>query len=168
MATFPIPFVPTQGYRGGLGFGASRRVKGVKRAHGACDLIAPKGTEIRAVEDGIVLQSPQRFYHGTFAFAVQHSSFIVRYCEIERDLSGGIHPGAAVYEGQIIAHVGKMFHSSMLHLEIYKGTAKGGFTNRTNQKYLYVKNANYQRRKDLVDPTPYLDEWAMQQCFWRE
>jgi len=39
---------------------------------------------------------------------------------------------------------------SMLHLELYKGTAFGRLTNR--------KNRPYQRRSDLINPTPYLDK----------
>jgi hypothetical protein len=50
----------------------------------------------------------------------------------------------------------------MLHLEMYKGTATGPFSQKSNDSnYDYVPAANYERRSDLLDPTPYLDEWAL-------
>ena len=56
MPTFPLPFRPKQNYRkGGLKFGADR--DGGARKHAGCDLLAPKGTEIYAVETGEVVRS---------------------------------------------------------------------------------------------------------------
>jgi murein DD-endopeptidase MepM/ murein hydrolase activator NlpD len=57
MATFPLPFRPKEDYHtGGRKFGAGR--EGGGRKHATCDLIAPKGTEIYAVEDGEVVRGP--------------------------------------------------------------------------------------------------------------
>ena len=163
MAVFPLPFVPKQNYRwGGLSFGSSR--SGGKRTHAACDLIAPRYTEVRAVENGVVIQDPKKFYRGTYSIAVKHLNFIVRYCEIERDVADGIYEGAYVYEGQTIAYVGKMYRDSMLHLEMYKGTAQGKFK-RWNKRYDYVKSKNYNRRRDLMNPAPYLDKWRLLTTF---
>jgi murein DD-endopeptidase MepM/ murein hydrolase activator NlpD len=149
MATFPLPFRPKEDYhKGGLKFGAQRDSGG--RKHAACDLIAPKGTEIYAVEDGEVVRGPYDFYHGTNAleFKITASGRIVRYCEI-KSAASGVKVGSKLKEGDLIAYVGKMYVDSMLHFELYDGSETGDLTNRANKPF--------QRRKDLIDPTEYLD-----------
>lgn len=152
MATFPLPFVPTQSYKtGGRRFGANR--DDGKRKHAACDLIAPKGTEIYAVETGKVTYGPYLFYRGTYAIEFKlDSGKVVRYCEIEK-VATGIAVGSTVTEGSVIAYVGKMYVDSMLHFELYDGTGSGPLTVRSNPPY--------QRRSDLIDPTSYLDGCAL-------
>jgi len=148
---FPIPFVPKQSYKtGGRKFGAPRQNG---RVHAGCDLIAPLGTPIFAVEDGIVAEwTGREFYHRTFSVAVQHHGFVARYCEI-RGVATGIRRGSIVKAGDVIAFVGKMFVDSMLHFEIYsRPYGAGGLTNR--------KNMPYQRRVDLRNPTSLLDRLA--------
>lgn len=161
MAVFPIPFIPDRDYhKGGLRFGASRS-SGARR-HAGCDLIAKKGTPVRAVEWGLVLQGPRYFYHNTYSLVVQHSNYIVRYCEVDKKVADGIYEGANVDEGQTIAYVGKMYKSSMLHLEMYRGTVGGRYTQKNKKKnYDFVESKNYKRRSDLLDPTPFLDQWRM-------
>ena len=160
MAVFPLATVPKQDYhRGGLRFGASR--SSGERRHAGCDLIAKKGTPIRAVEWGLVLQGPKYFYQGTYSIVVQHSDYLVRYCEVDKKVPDYIYEGAYVDEGQTIAHVGQMYHSSMLHLEMYKGSVSGRFTQKRNTKYDFVDPKPFKRRRDLLDPTPYLDKWRL-------
>jgi len=48
----------------------------------------------------------------------------------------------------------------MLHFEMYKGTGTGYLSQTWNKKYDYVSGNKYKRRADLLDPTPYLEEWA--------
>ncbi len=152
MATFPLSFVPTLSYKkGGRRFGANR--DGGKRKHAACDLIAPKGTEIYAVENGKVTYGPYLFYRGTYAIEFRlDSGKVVRYCEIEK-VASGVAVGSILTEGTLIAYVGKMYVDSMLHFELYEGTGSGPLTVRSNPPY--------QRRSDLIDPTDYLDECAL-------
>jgi murein DD-endopeptidase MepM/ murein hydrolase activator NlpD len=161
MAVFPIPFIPKFDYHyGGIRFGASR--EGGNRRHAGCDLIAPKGTPIRAVEWGLVLQGPKPFYHGTYSLVVQHSGYIVRYCEVDKKVADEIYEGATVQEGQTIAWVGQMHNSSMLHLEMYRGSEAGLYTQtNSKKKYHNVESKNYKRRADLLDPTDYLDRWRL-------
>lgn len=146
---FPLRFVPKIGYRGGRGFGASRnRIrKGLK--HGACDLIAKPGTPVLAVDDGVVIKGPYKFFRGTYAIEVRHPRFIARYCEIA--LKGATRSGKHVKAGDVIAYVGNQPGYDMLHFEMFSGTARGR---------LSTKTLPYYRRKDLIDPTPYLDRWA--------
>ena len=145
---FPLAFVPKDCFfSGGRRFGADR--EGGKRKHAACDLIAPVGTPIYAIRDGVVvIEAGTYFYHGTRSLAVKHSDgVIVRYCEIAK-AAPGLRLGSPVSSGQIIAYVGKMFHLSMLHFELYKGTGDGPLTNKSNKPF--------QRRSDLIDPTQLL------------
>lgn len=147
--SFPLSFVPRLDFRtGGRRFGANRSHG--TRKHAACDLIAPEGTKIYAVHDGTVIRGPYYFYRGTYAIEVNHGDFIARYCEIKKT-APGVHVGTTVSGGQLIAFVGKMYHDSMLHFELYSGAASGHLTQRNNPPY--------QRRSDLLNPTPYLEMW---------
>lgn len=104
-----------------------------------------------AVADGEVIRNPYYFYSGTYALEVRHTGgFVVRYGEIST-AAQGVSAGSSVARGQVIAFVGKLESgSSMLHFEMYAGTASGSLTVRGNPPY--------QRRSDLLDPTPYLDQ----------
>lgn len=146
--TFPLKKRPNLSYKtGGRYFGAQRSNG---RLHAGCDLIAPPGTKIFAVADG-VLGAKYPFYSGTDALEVEHTGgFVIRYGEIS-NLASGLKRGSPVTRGQHIAYVGQLASgSSMLHFEMYSGTGSGGLTVRSNKPY--------QRRQDLIDPTSYLDE----------
>jgi murein DD-endopeptidase MepM/ murein hydrolase activator NlpD len=148
---FPLPSIPKLDYRtGGRYFGAPR-ARG--RCHAACDLIAPLGTEVYAIDAGVVELGARPFYRGTSAMVIRHvNGQVVRYCEILSNDTLNPPQGGSVRAGQIIGHVGRMFVDSMLHFELYAGTVDGDLTNRANPPY--------QRRKDLLDPTPLLDRLA--------
>jgi murein DD-endopeptidase MepM/ murein hydrolase activator NlpD len=148
---FPLPFIPKYSYHTGGRFFGAPRTRG--RRHAACDLIAPLGTEVYAIDAGVVVIGSTAFYRGTNALAIRHrNGQIVRYCEILPKDKSNPPAGAVVTAGQLIGHVGKMFVDSMLHLELYAGTAEGNLTDRSNSPY--------QRRADLLDPTPLLDRLA--------
>jgi murein DD-endopeptidase MepM/ murein hydrolase activator NlpD len=118
--------------------------------HAGCDLYAPPGTPIRAMNDGIVMRPVEYFYAGTNVLAIKHEKFIARYGEIA-NTAPGIKNGAHVKKGQIIAYVGQLKLTppmSMLHIELYRGDISGPLT---------VKGNKYQRRGDLIDPTVILD-----------
>jgi murein DD-endopeptidase MepM/ murein hydrolase activator NlpD len=128
-------------------FGAPR--DGGRRKHAACDLIAPLGTDVFAIDDGYITEVTRDFYRGTSAIAVKHrSGFVVRYCEVLKDSIATMRKGDPVRAGQIIAQVGKMFRDSMLHLELYSGSDSGP---------LRSPSPPFHRRKDLIDPTLLLD-----------
>jgi len=164
MATFPLPFVPHLAWsgpaRGHRYFGAPRPHG---RQHAGCDLIAPAGTKVFAVDSGIVLHVgpfPISYLPGIHVkqIAIQHTFFIIRYCEL-RDTTPGLGRGSRVEEGQVIGSVGQLTHSAMLHFEMYQGDGAGEFTNRANRTYTYVPAGNYQRRSDLLDPAESLNQW---------
>jgi murein DD-endopeptidase MepM/ murein hydrolase activator NlpD len=147
-------------HKGGISFGADRGA----RAHAACDLIAPLNTPIYAVADGTVIQEPYYFYTHVYALEIDHGDFTVRYGEILKDSAVVKKKGDKVKKGQMIAKVGKMEHDSMLHFEMYTGKEKGGLTNRDPKTSIKRKDGkDFQRRKDLVDPTSFLDAWKKSQ-----
>lgn len=166
MARFPLPFIPAQNYRyGGIRFGANRKLDdGTIRTHAACDLVVPPGTPVLAIEWGIVLDIPKTpFIPGSqlYSVIIEHSFFIGRYTEISKDLPDAIHVGATVQEGQTIGYVQRNSRGhGMLHLEMYDKSGSGPLSQKWNSKYKNVPEGNYQRRGDLMDPTPHLDQWA--------
>src|SRR5687767_5689664 len=100
MGTFPLnelPQVPWKKLKGHKDtyFGAPR--KAGFPIHGACDLMAPAGTAVLAVEDGVIIRGPYAFLpleaSTTYAIDVRHDSFIARYGEIDGRLVGGLKAG---------------------------------------------------------------------------
>ncbi|MEP6903332.1 MAG: M23 family metallopeptidase [Actinomycetota bacterium] len=178
MATFPLPARPAQSYKtGGRRFGDDRG----SILHPACDLIAVPETEIYAVEDGTVIYGPRRFFESgphvwdavnqksvckpdveclmVYDLLVKHQNFLVRYGEIGIRVPDGIEPTATVTEGQLIAYVGAQTVASMLHFEMYSNAEDISYPSvKGNMTYLNFRPLKtYSRRKDLMDPTDYLD-----------
>ena len=148
-ARFPLAERPVESYREGMRRFGARRSGG--RKHAGCDLYAPIGTPIYAMDHGIVLQDLYSFYLGTYALEIQHAGFVARYGEITSRVPEGLRKGAKVSRGQLLGYVGRLegLDMSMLHLELYAGSATGPLTVRSNTPF--------QRRSDLVNPTPVLD-----------
>jgi len=149
MPVFPLHVRPKESYKEPPRSFGSSRDHGARK-HAGCDLYASAGTEVLAVEDGTVIRGPCLFYDVVYALEVQHPSGIVRYGEISH-AAQGIATGVAVTAGQAIGYVGKMqtVAQSMLHLELFAGTAQGPLTDRNHPPFM--------RRGDLVDPAAFLD-----------
>ena len=148
---FPLSFKPAKSYKFGMRAFGTNRSNG-KRKHAGVDLYAPKGTPIRAMKDGKVIQD-YPFYLGTHALEIDHGDMVLRYGEISH-VANGIIAGANGVRGQVIAYVGELaFKSgtrmSMLHLEAYTGEFNGALTVRSAKPH--------QRRADLFDPTQLLN-----------
>ena len=87
------------------------------------------------------------FYRGSYAIEIDHNSYIGRYTEIKP--ISGIKVGVSVDPGQTIGTVMDLkLKNSMLHFEMYSGTATGTLTNTANPPYM--------RRSDLLNPTNFL------------
>jgi hypothetical protein len=150
---YPLRFRVDSYVKGKMGeFGHGRNNN---RVHAGCDLYAPIGTEILAVKDGIVRQELTYFYEGTYELQIDHGDFIARYGEVQNKKAPGISNGAFVKQGQVVGYVGDLqsLNMSMLHLELYAGTESGPLTVVGNK----ISNIKYERRDDLLDPTPFLD-----------
>ncbi len=159
MSVFPLTKIPKWGYHKGSGkrwFGASRSDG---RKHAACDLIATPGTPVMAVDHGTVLYRAG-FYLGTDELVIDHGHFIARYGEVSPEkVVKDMKRGTVVKPGDVIAYVGKL---KMLHFEMYQGTEEGALTQKWNKEtYKYIAPDKFQRRPDLMDPTPFLDRWKL-------
>ena len=162
---FPLAILPTLSYEsGGRKFGAARKSDGSNgakayRKHAGCDLIVPEGTPVYATADGKVTRGHAHFYRGTYSMEIDHQNFKARYCEIQKTKAPGIELGAEVKKGQLIGYVGKMYHDSMLHLELYGNTLTGKLTVPSQPLTTTFGSATpYQRRLDLMNPTPILNK----------
>ena len=84
------------------------------------------------------------------------NGFVARYGEISNRVPNGISLGAHVAAGNEIGYIMKNNHNglSMLHLELYSGTLSGPLTVKSR--------GGFQRRSDLIDPTPILDHAMVQ------
>jgi murein DD-endopeptidase MepM/ murein hydrolase activator NlpD len=112
----------------------------------------PVGTTIHAVADGVLVHEETYFYSNTYYVTYQHGSILVRYGEIMRR-SNNKRKGSTVKKGEPIAKVGRLASgSSMLHIEIY--------TRGNDHSALRAQTMPYQRRRDVTDPAPYLNEWV--------
>ena len=143
---FPIPvgMLLADFATGGRRFGA-RRDDG-KRKHAGCDLVCPEGTSVYAIDEGTVTRIAP-FFRGTYSVEIDHGWCLARYCEIDpTHLSVG-----PIMEGAIVGITKRMLKDTMLHFELYAKGADGQLTQR--------KLPPYQRRADLVDPTPWLRSW---------
>lgn len=163
---FPLDFIPAESWTvEPRKFGAWREGG---RLHGACDLYAPVGTPVYAIQDGLIgtvcgypvtWPHPYVFYKGSYALEVtsHDGSGIWRYCELM--FLPAMRVGHGVKEGDLLGHIADLGNDSagrkmpsMLHLELYSKTAQGA---------LSISGFNkYGRRADLVDPTELLSALA--------
>ncbi len=153
---FPVPEWTRQSYKESFRqFGWPRN----GRAHAGCDVYAPVGSPVIAVADGTV-QVVAGFYRNTNYIAVLHPGIgVVRYCEI-LSIPKNFKAGAPVVAGETLGLIGKMagIANTMLHIEVYSGSGTGPLTvDSTTTQYLYVPQAVYKRRADLMNPYGLLD-----------
>jgi murein DD-endopeptidase MepM/ murein hydrolase activator NlpD len=147
------------------------------RHHCGVDIYAPKGSAVRTVEGGEVMEvgqftSPEilPYWNRTYYILIKHHDGIVsRYAELEK-----VHVkiGDKVRAGQAIAQVGSVLNpekitdasppyirrlrengnQSMLHFEIYKGMPT------TAEDYLGGNSFQSEKPESLLDATSYLKE----------
>lgn len=126
------------------------------RKHGGCDLAAGAGSDVLAIDDGVVLEVAYKFKYDTSVVSIGHGDLydddyvIVRYGEIDTIM---VQVGDTVTQGKVIAKVGKQPGGTQLHLEMYRGDEVGEF--------LQERSLPYKRRNDIIDPTSYLDSWGI-------
>ena len=156
---------PKKPYRGRY-FGAVRwstdkegKIIGYRR-HAGVDLITPFGTPIYAVAKGKIASYVNNFRNQTDAIVVIHDNFIVRYGETTKKRIFKV--GDEVEQGDMIGEVGWVGKHQMLHFEMYSNTSNAnGLTVMSQQptEEFDAKLSPFRRRKDLIDPSPYLDLW---------
>lgn len=75
------------------------------KAHRGTDFAAPKGTPIRAVGDGIVLEAKYGKYNGRYVKIRHNSTYTTQYLHMS-GIASGVKSGAKVKQGQTIGYVG--------------------------------------------------------------
>lgn len=108
-----------------------------------------------------MIRGPYEFYCATYALEIDHGDFVVRYGEIQG--KAFVKAGDRVIMGQKIAFVGHLVgikvDSDMLHFEMFDGTAAGSLTDKSAACAKRPDGVPFYRRRDLVDPTPFLNAW---------
>ena len=85
------------------------------KAHRGTDFAAPRGTEIRSVGDGIVVDAKYGKYNGNFVKIRHNSTYTTQYLHMSK-IAGGIKPGVKVKQGQRIGYVGSTGLANGSHL----------------------------------------------------
>ncbi len=160
---FPLAFVPKEFVAlmsgsdpRGLGWGSPRKPPEKYGLHAAVDLLAPAGTPVRAVDWGSVIELYREgYYINTGVVGIRHPMFVARYGEIRPARGLGI--GTVVQQGQIIGEViiaNNDDRTHMLHFEMFNDLESGSLSDTSNKPY--------NRRRDVINPTPFLQSWADQ------
>ena len=89
--------------------------------HPGVDFAAQRGTPVRAVGDGIVVEAGWNGAYGKAIDLKHDNTYLSRYAHLG-SFADGIHAGAAVTKGQIIGYVGSTGRATgpHLHFELYK------------------------------------------------
>ena len=161
--TFPTTKMVTTPFTEGMRrFGASR--SNGDRIHAAADLYRYKNEPLLAVAPGVVIRGLYFFYLGTYAIEVVHAGgFVVRYGEVTGKSPEGLMKGSNLLGGDRVGYMGQVNNGCcepMLHFELYKGTLKGPLS---QDGVNPVDGKRYNRRNDLLNPTPYLLKWQNEQ-----
>jgi murein DD-endopeptidase MepM/ murein hydrolase activator NlpD len=150
---FPTVERVTHPYTSGMRMFGARRGGGT-RSHAAADLYRYRNEPILSVAPGTVVRDVYYFYQGTYALEVVHSGgFVARYGEINRRVPSDVKRGANVTMSQRLGTMGVVNSGCcrpMLHFELYKGDVRGS---------LSQTRRPFNRRADLMNPTPYLLKW---------
>ena len=75
------------------------------KAHRGTDFAAPKGTPIRAVGDGIILEAKYGKYNGNYVKLKHNGTYTTQYLHMSK-IKSGIKRGVKVRQGDIIGYVG--------------------------------------------------------------
>ena len=75
------------------------------KAHRGTDFAAPKGTPIRGVGDGIVLEARYGKYNGYYVKIEHNGTYTTQYLHMSR-IASKVKPGRKVSRGQTIGYVG--------------------------------------------------------------
>lgn len=90
-------------------------VRKVYRAHLGTDFAAPTGTPIRAVGDGIVLESQYKSNNGNYVKIKHNATYTTQYLHMSK-IAQGVKSGTRVRQGQVIGYVGSTGLATGPHL----------------------------------------------------
>ena len=85
------------------------------KAHRGTDFAAARGTPIRAVGDGIILEARYSKYNGNYVKLKHNATFTTQYLHMSK-IASGIRSGTRVRQGQTIGYVGSTGLATGNHL----------------------------------------------------
>ncbi|MEM0940917.1 MAG: peptidoglycan DD-metalloendopeptidase family protein [Bacteroidota bacterium] len=85
------------------------------KAHLGTDYAAPRGTPIRAVGDGVVLEARYHGGNGNYVKIRHNSNYATQYLHMSK-IAKGIRPGVKVLQGETIGYVGSTGLANGPHL----------------------------------------------------
>ena len=85
------------------------------KAHKGTDFAAPKGTPIRSVGDGIVLEAKFKSANGNYVKIKHNGTYTTQYLHMSK-IASGIKPGVRVKQNQTIGYVGSTGLATGNHL----------------------------------------------------
>lgn len=85
------------------------------KAHLGTDYAAPKGTPIRSVGDGVVVEAQYSRYNGNYVKVRHNSVYTTQYLHMSK-IAGGLRAGQRVRQGQVIGYVGSTGLATGNHL----------------------------------------------------
>ena len=85
------------------------------KAHRGTDFAAPKGTAIRSVGDGIVVEARYGKYNGNYVKIRHNATYSTQYLHMSK-IAKGMKPGIKVKQGQTIGYVGSTGLATGAHL----------------------------------------------------
>ncbi|MEQ8925626.1 MAG: peptidoglycan DD-metalloendopeptidase family protein [Fulvivirga sp.] len=85
------------------------------KAHRGTDFAAPRGTPIRAVGDGIILEARYQKYNGNYVKLKHNATYTTQYLHMSA-IKSGVKPGKKVRQGEIIGYVGSTGLATGNHL----------------------------------------------------
>lgn len=85
------------------------------KAHLGTDYAAPRGTPIRTVGDGVVLEARYHAGNGNYVKVKHNSNYTTQYLHMSK-IAKGIRPGVTVKQGQTIGYVGSTGLATGPHL----------------------------------------------------
>ena len=87
----------------------------INRPHLGTDLVAPTGTPIRTVGDGVVVEAGHKTGNGNYVTVRHNGTYTTGYLHMSR-IAEGIRAGASVRQGQVIGYVGQTGWATGPHL----------------------------------------------------
>ncbi len=161
--TLPVDLGNMNPDKGGISFNYFEPRGEAGRRHAGLDIHMKPNSPIHAVTDGIVV------YQGYYASGQNTGRKVYRVMVANFDgslvLYGEMHDmpiatGTVIRQGDIIGYTKRMDVDRMLHIEVYENAeaylgifSQGTFDSTDATKYDNVKDAPFQRRPDLINPT---------------
>ncbi len=137
---------PVNGARISSGFGMRRHpILGYSKMHRGMDFAAPIGTPVYAAGDGIVQRSSYFGSYGNYLAIKHNGTYATAYGHLSR-FAPGIHPGARVRQGQVVAYIGTTGRSTGPHLH-YEILKYGAQVNPSQAKF---NTGNYLEGRELA------------------